>query len=58
MLSNTDKNFLMYLWCRLIPHANMTLNLMQAYRHNPKLSAHEALDGPFIYDTTPVAPPG
>ena len=57
MLSTTDKNFPMHLWCRLIPHANMTLNSMRACRRIPKLSAHEAFDGPFIYDATPVTPP-
>ena len=58
MLITTDKKFSMHLWCCLIPHANMTFNLVQACRHNPKLTAHEALGGPFIYDAAPAAPPG
>ena len=46
------------LWCRLIPLAATTLNLMRPSRINPKLSAYEILNGVFDYNKTPIAPPG
>ena len=45
-------------WCKLIPQANATLNMLRPCRMNPKLSAHEALEGSFSFDATPLAPPG
>ena len=45
-------------WCRLIPQANITLNLMRACRQNKALSAHTALYGEFHFEATPMAPPG
>ena len=57
-LCTTNKNFPMHLWCRLLPQATMTLNMMRPCRHNVKLSAYEALNGAYVYDATPLAPPG
>jgi hypothetical protein len=57
-LSGTDPNFPMHLWCRLVQHANLTLNLLRASRINPRLSAHAQLHGAFDYNRTPLAPPG
>ena len=39
-LSSTHKQFMIHLWCRLIPHAILTLNLLRQYRINPKLSGY------------------
>ena len=57
-LCTTNSKFPMHLWCRLIPQATMTLNMLRSCRHNIKLSAYEALDGAYSYDATPLAPPG
>ena len=57
-LSSVHPNFPMHLWCRMLEHAEITLNLLRASRINPNLSAYAALFGNFNYDRTPLAPPG
>lgn len=56
-LCSTDPNFPLRLWDRLLPQAEITLNLLQSVQTNNKESAHEALHGPFDYNKTPLAPP-
>ena len=51
-------SFPLHLWCRLLPLATATLNLLRPSRINPKLSAYELLHGTFDYNKTPLAPPG
>ena len=36
----------------------MTLNMLQTDRKDPTISAYEALNGPFDYNKTPLAPLG
>ena len=48
----------MHLWCRLLPQALLTLNLLRQSRINPKLSAYAQLHGQHDYNANPVAPPG
>ena len=43
---------------RLLPQAEMTLNLMRAARYNPKLSVYTYLHGLHNFATTPLAPAG
>ena len=43
-------------WYQLIPHRELTLNLLWAFRSNPILSAWVYLLGYFNYNTTPVVP--
>jgi hypothetical protein len=57
-LCSTDPNFPLRLWDRLLPQAEITLNLLRSARSNSKISAHEALHGPFDFNKTPLAPPG
>jgi len=45
-------------WCRLTAQTDMTLNMLRPCRLNPLLSAHEAMDGSFSFDATPLAPLG
>ena len=47
-----------HLWCWLLPHASLTLNLHWQYRMNPKLSGYAQLHGEFNYNVTPLDPPG
>ncbi len=42
-------------WCRLTTQSNAMLNMMHPCRLNPLLSAHEALEGTFSFDATPMA---
>ena len=57
-LASTDPNFPLSNWCRLLPQAELTLNLLRPSRLNPKLSAYALLEGTFDFTRTPLAPPG
>ena len=57
-LSSCDPNFPLHLWDRLIPHANLTLNLLRSSRLNPRLSGEAQLNGAFDLNRTPLALPG
>ena len=57
-LENTHKDFLLHLWCQIIPHTSLTLNLLRKLGMNPKLSGYSQLHGEFNYNNTPLAPPG
>lgn len=56
-ISSTDSSFPMHLWCRLIPLATTTLNLLRPSRLYPQISAEAALNGAFDYNKTPLPPP-
>jgi hypothetical protein len=58
ILSTTDKQFPLELWDELVPQAEITLNLMRSCRFDPKISAFEAVRGPFDINKTPMAPGG
>jgi hypothetical protein len=45
-------------WCRLTAQTGMMLNMMRPCRLNPLLLAHEAIDGSFSFNATPLAPLG
>ena len=51
-------NFPLSNWCRLLPQAKLTLNLLRPSRLNPKLSAYAQLEGAFDFTRPPLAPPG
>jgi hypothetical protein len=57
-LSSVDPSFPMHLWDRLLPQAEITLNLLRTSRLHPQLSTaahyHELVD----YNKTVFAPPG
>ena len=57
-LESTDPNFPLSNWCRLLPQAELTLNLLHASRLNPILSAYAQLEGTFDFTRTPLAPSG
>ena len=57
-LCSVDKNDPLHLWDKMLPQAELTLNLMRGSRINPKLSAHAQLHGNFDFNRTPLAPPG
>ena len=45
-------------WDRLLPQAELTLNLLRKSRINPKLSAYATIHGVFDFNRTPLLPPG
>ena len=57
-LASCDPDFLLAEWDRLLPQANLTLNLLQSSRSNPKLSTWAFLFGEFNFNKTPMASPG
>lgn len=50
--------FPMHVWCRLLRQDEMTINMMIPYRRNPRRTAYEAIEGPYHFEHTPMAPPG
>jgi hypothetical protein len=56
-LCSVDPQFPLHLWDRLLPQAELTLNLMRGSRLNPKLSAW-TVNGQFDFNCTPISPPG
>eukprot|EP00804_Cyclotella_cryptica_P026520 CCRYP_008139-RA/>CCRYP_008139-RA protein AED:0.40 eAED:0.40 QI:0/0/0/1/0/0/3/0/289 len=45
-------------WCKDFEQTDITLNMMCPCTQNPKLLAHEAMEGMFSFDSTPMAPIG
>jgi hypothetical protein len=58
ILCGTHPEFPLRLWDKLLPQAQLTLNLLRQSRMNPRLSAHSFLNGPFNFNRTPLAPVG
>ena len=56
-LSSTHKDLLLHLWCRIVPHATLMLNLIRQYHMNPKISGYAQLHEEFDYNAMPLAPP-
>ena len=57
-LVGINPNFLLHLWCRLIPQCEQTLNMMRPTHINPKISADTYLQGTHDFNRAPLAPPG
>ena len=53
-----DPNFPLQLWCRILPQFQDTLNMLHTSRLHPHMSSFTHTNGPFYYNTTPIAPPG
>ena len=58
ILAGVDPKFPIFLWCKLLPQAVLTLNLMRPSNVAPKISAHAYMHGQFNYDAMPLAPMG
>ena len=54
-IAGLPKSFPIANWCRLTTQCDATLNMLCPCRQNPRLSAHEALEGTFSFDATPMA---
>ena len=57
-LATCHQQFPITEWDRILPQAEMTLNLLQNSRFNPKLSSWAYLNGQHDFSRTPLAPPG
>ena len=57
-LCTCDLAFPVSLWARLLPQADITLNLLRSSRRNPSLYAQATMFGDFIFTSTPLANPG
>jgi hypothetical protein len=57
-LSSVDPTFPLNLWDRLLPQAEITLNLLRTSRLHPQLSAAAHFHGLVDYNKTAFAPPG
>ena len=57
-LCSTHKQFPLNLWDRLIPQAQMTLNMLRPSKANPTISAYQQIFGKFDLNSTPIGPPG
>ena len=55
---SVDPKFPLKLWDKLLPQAEITLNLLRPSRVNPNLSAYAQVYGQFDFTKTPIAPPG
>ncbi len=58
ILCGTDTSFPLYLWCRLLPQAEHTLNMLWKSCTTPTISAYAYLWGQHNYNTNPFAPLG
>jgi hypothetical protein len=57
-LSSVDPSLPLHLWDRLLPQAEITLNLLRTSRLHPQVSAAAYYHGLVDYNTTDFAPPG
>jgi hypothetical protein len=57
-LSSVDPTFPLHLWDRLLPQAEITLNLLRTSRLHPQLFAAAHFHGLMDYNKTAFAPPG
>ena len=58
ILLGVDKSFPTHLWDKLLPEAELTLNLLRQSNATPSVSAHAHLFGYFDYNRMPLAPMG
>ena len=56
--AGTPSTYRLSNWCKDLEQTDITLNMMRPCTQNPKLSAHEAMEGMFSFDATPMAPIG
>ena len=58
VLAGTADDFPPSLWDRLLPQAEITVNLLRQSNATPNVSAYAHLTGPFDYNKMPLAPMG
>ena len=58
ILAGVADDFPLHLWDRLLPQAEITVNLLRQSNATPSVSAYAHLNGPFDYNKMPLAPMG
>eukprot|EP00804_Cyclotella_cryptica_P007549 CCRYP_010638-RA/>CCRYP_010638-RA protein AED:0.05 eAED:0.05 QI:0/0/0/1/1/1/3/0/1237 len=58
ILAGVADDFPMKLWDKLLPQAEITINLLRQSNATPTVSAYTHLNGPFDYNKMPLAPMG
>ena len=58
ILAGVDHDFPLHLWDKLLPQAELTINLLRQSSVNPKVSAHAHLFGPLDFNCFPLGPLG
>ena len=58
ILAGVADDFPMQLWDRLLPQAEITINLLRQSNATPTVSAYAHMSGPFDYNKMPLAPMG
>eukprot|EP00804_Cyclotella_cryptica_P006027 CCRYP_000266-RA/>CCRYP_000266-RA protein AED:0.28 eAED:0.30 QI:0/0/0/1/1/1/3/0/662 len=58
ILPGVADNFPVKLWDKLLPSAEITINLLRQSNATPTVSAYTHLNGPFDYNKMPLAPMG
>ena len=58
ILAGVSNDFPMNLWDRLLPQAEITINLLCQFNATPTVSAYAHMFGPFNYNKMPLAPMG
>ena len=58
VLAGTARYFTPSLWDRLLPQAEITINILQQSNETTNVSAYAHLSGPFDYNKMPLAPMG
>ena len=56
ILAGTETSFPPNVWERLLPQAEVTINLLRQYNATPNMSAYAHLSGPFEYNKMRLAP--
>ena len=56
ILAGVSSTFPNFLWGKLLPQTELTLNLLCQSNISPVISAWEHFNGPFNFDATPLAP--
>ena len=54
VLASTHKYLPIHLWCQLLPHASLALNLLRQSHINPKIYGYAKLHGEFNYNATTI----
>jgi hypothetical protein len=57
-IASLPTSFPITIWCHLTNQWDYTINMLCPCRQNPLLSAFEAMEGSYLFDATPMAPPG
>ncbi len=58
ILAGVADDFPLHQWDKLLPQAEITINLLRQSNATPKISAYAHMNGPFDYNKMPLAPLG